>query len=97
MTLVEWPAPPAAINDVIVQDHASGFVPTEIGWPSTWTDRRDHDRTPSIPGHELAGVVTALGYGTEYSPKLTIRKPMTQFPQGATRMSSVIRLLRLIS
>src|SRR5205085_4981577 len=22
------------------------------------------DRTPSIPGHELAGVVTALGYGT---------------------------------
>src|SRR5437899_9632523 len=32
--------------------------------PSTWTDRRDRDRTPSIPGHELAGVVTALGYGT---------------------------------
>jgi NADPH:quinone reductase-like Zn-dependent oxidoreductase len=25
---------------------------------------RDCDRTPSIPGHELAGVVTALGYGT---------------------------------
>src|SRR5918996_1633230 len=24
----------------------------------------DRDRTPSIPGHELAGVVTALGYGT---------------------------------
>ena len=33
-------------------------------WPSTWTDRRDRDRTPSIPGHELAGVITALGYGT---------------------------------
>ena len=26
--------------------------------------RLDRDRTPSIPGHELAGVVTALGYGT---------------------------------
>src|SRR6185312_13301447 len=24
----------------------------------------DRDRTPSIVGHELAGVVTALGYGT---------------------------------
>jgi len=35
-----------------------------LTWPSTWTDRVDHDRTPSIPGHELAGVVTALGYGT---------------------------------
>src|SRR5215813_4238682 len=64
MKLVERPEPPVAINDVIVQIHASGFVPTELAWPSTWTDRRDRDRTPSIPGHELAGVVTALGYGT---------------------------------
>jgi NADPH:quinone reductase-like Zn-dependent oxidoreductase len=64
MTLGERPEPSAAINDVIVQIHASGFVPTELEWPSTWTDRRDRDRTPSIPGHELAGVVTALGYGT---------------------------------
>lgn len=64
MTLAERPQPPAAINDVIVQVHASGFVPTEVEWPSTWTDRADRDRTPSILGHELAGVVTALGYGT---------------------------------
>jgi len=64
MKLVERPEPLAAINDVIVQIHTSGFAPTEMEWPSTWTDRRDRDRTPSIPGHELAGVVTALGYGT---------------------------------
>ena len=64
MTLVERPEPLAAINDVIVQVHASGFVGTELTWPSTWTDRLDRDRTPTIPGHELAGVVTALGYGT---------------------------------
>jgi NADPH:quinone reductase-like Zn-dependent oxidoreductase len=64
MTLAERPGPPAAINDVIVEVHASGFVPTELTWPSTWIDRRGRDRTPAIPGHELAGVVTALGYGT---------------------------------
>jgi NADPH:quinone reductase-like Zn-dependent oxidoreductase len=64
MTLVERPDPPAAINDVVVEVHASGFVPTELTWPSTWADRADRDRTPSIPGHEMAGVVTALGYGT---------------------------------
>jgi len=64
MTLVERPDPKAAINDVIVEIHASGFVPTEVGWTSTWTDRADRDRTPSIIGHELAGVVTSLGYGT---------------------------------
>src|ERR1700710_2440331 len=64
MTLAERPEPSAAVNDVIVEIHASGFVPTEMDWPSTWTDRAGRDRTPSIPGHELAGVVTALGYGT---------------------------------
>src|SRR6476469_6529233 len=64
MKLAERPQPQAAINDVIVQIHASGFVPTELTWPSTWTDRNHRDRTPSIPGHELAGVVTAVGYGT---------------------------------
>jgi NADPH:quinone reductase-like Zn-dependent oxidoreductase len=64
MKLVERPEPQAAINDVVVQVYASGFVNTELGWPSTWADRLNRDRTPSIPGHELAGVVTALGYGT---------------------------------
>jgi NADPH:quinone reductase-like Zn-dependent oxidoreductase len=64
MTLVERPDPTPAINDVVVEVHASGFVPTEMAWPSTWTDRSGRDRAPSIPGHELAGVVSALGYGT---------------------------------
>ncbi|HEX4164509.1 MAG TPA: NADP-dependent oxidoreductase [Bryobacteraceae bacterium] len=62
--LVERPEPQAAINDVVVQIHASGFTGDELSWPSTWTDRIGRDRTPSIPGHELAGMVTALGYGT---------------------------------
>jgi NADPH:quinone reductase-like Zn-dependent oxidoreductase len=64
MKLEERPEPQAAINDVVVEVHASGFVPTELTWPSTWTDRTGRDRTPIIPGHELAGVVTSLGYGT---------------------------------
>ena len=64
MKLVKRPEPQAAINDVVVQVHASRFIPTELEWPSNWADRLDRDRTPSIPGHELAGVVSALGYGT---------------------------------
>jgi NADPH:quinone reductase-like Zn-dependent oxidoreductase len=62
--LLERPEPKAAINDVVVQVHAAGFTGDELAWPSTWTDRAGRDRTPSIPGHELAGVVTSLGYGT---------------------------------
>ena len=64
LKLVERPEPQVAINDVIVEVHAAGFVPTELTWPSTWVDRVGRERTPSVPGHELAGVVTALGYGT---------------------------------
>jgi NADPH:quinone reductase-like Zn-dependent oxidoreductase len=62
--LMDRPEPRAAINDVVIQIHASGFTGDELSWPSTWTDRLGRDRTPSIPGHEVAGVVTALGYGT---------------------------------
>ncbi|MEO3828800.1 NADP-dependent oxidoreductase [Actinomadura sp. B10D3] len=64
MTPAERPEPQATINDVVLQVHASGFTPGELTWPGTWTDRLGRDRTPSIPGHELAGVVSALGYGT---------------------------------
>ena len=64
MKLTERPEPAASINDVIVQVYASGYVGTELTWPSTWTNRCGRDRAPSIPGHELAGVVSALGYGT---------------------------------
>ncbi|GGU15846.1 NADP-dependent oxidoreductase [Lentzea flava] len=64
MTLAERPRPEPAGNDVLVEVHASGFTPGELEWEPTWTDRLGRDRTPSIPGHELAGVVRALGYGT---------------------------------
>jgi NADPH:quinone reductase-like Zn-dependent oxidoreductase len=64
MKLIELPEPSAAINDVVVQVYAASITGDELSWPSTWIDRAGAERTPSIPGHELAGVVTALGYGT---------------------------------
>src|SRR6059058_4352888 len=71
MKLVERPDPDAAklagleganYGDVVVEVHASGFTGNELEWPSTWVDRLGRDRTPSIPGHEVAGVVTSLSY-----------------------------------
>jgi NADPH:quinone reductase-like Zn-dependent oxidoreductase len=64
LTLTDMPYPHAAENDVIVRVHAAGFTPGELDWPATWADRAGRDRTPSIPGHELSGVVVELGYGT---------------------------------
>ena len=64
LSLTDVPYPHAAENDVIVQVHAGGFTAGELDWPSTWVDRAGRDRTPSVPGHELSGVVAELGYGT---------------------------------
>ena len=64
MQFTEHPHPHAAENDVIVRVRASGFTPGELTWPGTWADRSGKDRTPSVPGHEVAGVVDELGYGT---------------------------------
>src|SRR5947209_3054498 len=64
MKLVERPEPQPSINDVVVQVYASGSEPAALTSSSTWTDRLARNGTPSIPGQEVAGVVTALGYGT---------------------------------
>ncbi|MEZ0075463.1 NADP-dependent oxidoreductase [Planotetraspora sp. GP83] len=64
LSLTEEPYPHAAENDVIVRVHAAGFTRGELDWPGTWTDRAGRDRTPSVPGHDMSGVVAELGYGT---------------------------------
>ncbi|MEU5114276.1 NADP-dependent oxidoreductase [Streptomyces longwoodensis] len=64
LALTDLPHPHAAENDVVVRVHAAGFTRGELAWPATWTDRAGRDRTPSVPGHEVSGVVTDLGYGT---------------------------------
>ena len=63
LSLSEMPYPHAAENNVVVRVHAGGFTPGELEWSSTWVDRAGRDRTPSLPGHELSGVVAELGYG----------------------------------
>lgn len=64
LSLTDLRYPHGAENDVIVRVHAAGFTPGELAWPGTWTDRSGRDRTPSVPGHEVSGVVVELGYGT---------------------------------
>ena len=48
MKLEERPEPQAAINDVVVQVHASGFTWDELSWPSTWTDRLGRDSSSQV-------------------------------------------------
>ena len=64
LSMTDMPYPDAAENDVVVRVYAAGFTHGELDWPTTWSDRAGRDRTPSVPGHELSGVVAELGYGT---------------------------------
>ena len=60
----EAPRPTLGPKDVLVRVHASGVSPGELDWPSAWLHHDDTPRTPPIvPGHEVAGVVDAVGPG----------------------------------
>ncbi len=63
--LVFGEVPDAApmIGDVLVKVAACGITHNELDWP-VWTCRAGHQRTSIIPGHEVSGVVAALGFGT---------------------------------
>lgn len=64
LVLERVPVPKLGIGDVLLRVHAASFTPTELTWPSTWEDRAGHPRAHPILGHEVSGVVVALGYGT---------------------------------
>jgi NADPH:quinone reductase-like Zn-dependent oxidoreductase len=50
-------------GDVLVKVAACGITHNELDWP-IWTCRAGHQRTSVIPGHEVSGVIAALGFGT---------------------------------
>lgn len=55
------PEPALKNGDALVRVHACAITPTELTWSETYTTRDGADRLPSIPGHELCGVVEAAG------------------------------------
>ena len=59
----EVPEATPMICDVLVKVAACGITHNELDWP-IWTCRSGHQRTSIIPGHEVSGVVAALGLGT---------------------------------
>ena len=54
------PKPIPGAGDALVRVHACAITPTELSWGTTYTTRDGVDRLPTIPGHELSGVVEAV-------------------------------------
>ncbi len=59
----EAPEPKPMFCELLVKVAACGITHNELDWP-IWTCRAGHQRTSIIPGHEVSGVVAALGFGT---------------------------------
>jgi NADPH:quinone reductase-like Zn-dependent oxidoreductase len=59
----EVPDASPGLCDVLVKVAACGITHNELDWP-VWTCRAGHQRDSVIPGHEVSGVVAALGFGT---------------------------------
>jgi NADPH:quinone reductase-like Zn-dependent oxidoreductase len=63
LVLEEAPVAQPMFCEVLVEVAACGITHNELDWP-IWTCRAGHQRTTIIPGHEVSGVVAALGFGT---------------------------------
>jgi NADPH:quinone reductase-like Zn-dependent oxidoreductase len=61
----EVPEATPMFGDVLVKVAACGITHNELDWP-IWTCRAGHRRTSVIPGHEVSGVVAAVGFGTTW-------------------------------
>ena len=55
------PIPQPGTGDALVRVYATGITPAELSWSTTYEHPDGSERIPSIPGHELSGVVEALG------------------------------------
>jgi Alcohol dehydrogenase GroES-like domain len=51
------PTPEVRAGDVLVRVCATGITPTELTWDETYQHADGTPRIPSIPGHEVSGVV----------------------------------------
>src|SRR5215475_13323858 len=59
------PEPAPGVGDAIVRVHATGITPAELTWAETYTNCDGSERLPSIPGHEVSGVVESVAEGVD--------------------------------
>ncbi|HUI05375.1 MAG TPA: NADP-dependent oxidoreductase [Verrucomicrobiae bacterium] len=57
------PLPDPKADEALVRVHAAAITPMELTWPATYRYPDGRERLPSIPAHEVSGVVESLGPG----------------------------------
>lgn len=61
----EIPQPTPGPSEVLIQIHAAGVTPTELGWYPTTHTTSGAPRLNAVPGHEFSGVIAAIGQDVE--------------------------------
>ena len=61
LVLEDAPLPEIGAGDVLVRVSATGITSTELTWSETYQHADGSPRIPSIPGHEVSGVVERVG------------------------------------
>ena len=59
------PVPAPAVGEVLVRVCATGITPSELLWRETYSNPDGSERLPTIPGHEVSGVINSLGSDIE--------------------------------
>src|SRR3954465_10931445 len=57
------PLPVPTAGEALLRVYAAGITPTELTWSETYQAPDGHERLPTIPGHDVSGVVEALSPG----------------------------------
>ena len=65
LVLEDAPVPEIGAGDVLVRVSATGITPTELRWDETYQHADGTPRIPSIPGHEVSGVVERVAPDVE--------------------------------
>ena len=55
------PDPPVGPGDALIRVHAVSITPDELSWGTTYSSRDGTPRLPTVPGHDVSGVIEALG------------------------------------
>jgi len=86
------PMPTLQPGDALVRVLASGTTRNELDWGPTYTDENGKSRTPSIPGHELCGIVESLAPNvTDITPGSPVYALTSFFRDGTAAQYIAVR------
>jgi NADPH:quinone reductase-like Zn-dependent oxidoreductase len=86
------PMPVPLDGEVLVSVLASGITRNELDWGPTYTNEKGEDRLPTIPGHELCGIVEKIMPGvTDLAPGDTVYGLTSFFRNGAAAEYIAVR------